>query len=349
MKVPLSGGNATRLAGGHPRSIAINATSLYWTDSLAGEVRKLRLDGGSPSTLASGECAATALSVDATSVYWVGCANHIRRTSLDGGDVSSVASGGTGTVSNLVVDPTSVYWILNNRQIMKASLGDGVVTTLAAEVTSGAGSLSLVDSNLYWRFTDASMLGNSTLPGTAAIRSLSVEGGSPKTVLSKTYSYDRDGGAVDSGRGIWAVAADSRGIYYYMVEDGRLLRMPLGGGPPTTLVSSQPRVNSIFLGPNDLCWPITGDLFTAPIGGGSPRLLARGLSSGVVLDATNAYFGVEETDPEILGTCRQGACECPGGSICYGECVDTSSASDHCGNCDTRCAPDTVCRAGVCG
>jgi hypothetical protein len=76
MSVPLGGGSPVLLAsGGVTCGIAIDASSVYWTDwgttDGSGTVMKVPLAGGSPVTLSSGQEFPCAIAVDATSVYWV--------------------------------------------------------------------------------------------------------------------------------------------------------------------------------------------------------------------------------------------------------------------------------------
>ena len=72
MKVAIDGGAPTILASGQssPTRIAVDATSVYWTNSVNGMVMKVPLDGGTPTTLASNQEIPYGIAVDATSVYW---------------------------------------------------------------------------------------------------------------------------------------------------------------------------------------------------------------------------------------------------------------------------------------
>ena len=59
------------LSGQNPMSIAVDGTSVYWTDyDLSGAVRKVPIDGGPPTTLASGLGFPSGIAVDAKGVYW---------------------------------------------------------------------------------------------------------------------------------------------------------------------------------------------------------------------------------------------------------------------------------------
>ncbi len=115
LKVPLAGGVPVTLVTGQfaPSGIALDATSMYWTDdgngSGQGAVMKASLSGSSPVTLVSGLAGPRAIAVDASSVYfadYIGA--KLLKVPLDGGTVTTLATGGSPDA--IAIDATSVYW-----------------------------------------------------------------------------------------------------------------------------------------------------------------------------------------------------------------------------------------------
>jgi len=68
-KTPLGGGAVTTLAQGQSRGITVDSTSVYVADNGDGLVLEVPISGGSVTTLASG-LGPEFIAVDSTSVYW---------------------------------------------------------------------------------------------------------------------------------------------------------------------------------------------------------------------------------------------------------------------------------------
>jgi hypothetical protein len=102
----------------------------------------------------------------------------------------------------------------------------------------------------------------------------------------------------------WAIAVDANGIYWTDAFNDSVMEMPLGGGVPATLASSQNSPNSAFgIAANDgnIYWTNSGTsnanyhdgtVMKASLGGGGLTILASGqnYTEDIAVDAMNVYW-----------------------------------------------------------
>ena len=162
VSVPLGGGATRTLAAGSGNSntygIAVDATSLYWTDfNSPGTVSKVALDGGQSTMLATGNTA-EGIAVDATNVYWVNAGSvgtgSLMKVPVNGGNAQTLASG-LDDPTGLAIDATSAYVTLgfsslgSQGAIIKVPLAGGAVTTLASGQNQPSG-IAVDATSVYW-------------------------------------------------------------------------------------------------------------------------------------------------------------------------------------------------------
>jgi hypothetical protein len=147
-----SPGTLTTLAStnvGEP--MVADATQVYWVNPSNGtDILALPVGGGTPSTLATAQSAASCIVLDATNLYWGDdSASVVVQVPLVGGTATTLAS--SVSPSNLAVDTTSVYWADSNTgQIFSAPIAGGAVSTLVTEQQTGVTGLAVDSSNIYW-------------------------------------------------------------------------------------------------------------------------------------------------------------------------------------------------------
>jgi hypothetical protein len=98
----------------HPWDIAVDDTSVYWTDHAnPGTVKKAPIGGGTVVTLASGQGTPQGIAVDANYVYWTNFTDkNVMRLPKQPGDADApfALAANQNTPTAIVVDRKNVYW-----------------------------------------------------------------------------------------------------------------------------------------------------------------------------------------------------------------------------------------------
>jgi len=192
VKVGKNGGTPlTLVSGGSPSSIALDAKYLYWTDQFEGSVSRVPLDGGQPTTIASGQDSPQAVAVDRTSVYWTNRGGLIMKAPLEGGAATTLAATGGDLLDELAADAQHLFIVSDSSSILSLPLDGGSPTTLV----TGQDQIwqMVVDATaVYWAF-DAGGDGG-------GVMKIGKEGGQIQTVANGRAS----GVAVDDSSVYWS-------------------------------------------------------------------------------------------------------------------------------------------------
>lgn len=295
--------------------IAVDSTSVYWTDTYTGTVQKTPLAGGPITTLASSLQSPNSIALSNNSVYvttFTGPAlqDTVQSVSLSGG-VPQVIASGLPNVYGVAVDATSVYWSQSGSvggSIQKAPIAGGPITILAG-ATDGVKApttVSVSGNAIYW----------SDVNNVSILSTLTAGGATPTTIVS-TDNWTS------------ALVTDNRNVYWTQpdstVAGGWLFRTtPLSGGSTTTLVASPSLdyrggafatdgVNvyySMLAGTVDLGSATAYTILKMPVGGGVPVTLAS-MAQGtnvypvsIAVDATNVYWAVGEGEGGQIFTAK---------------------------------------------
>lgn len=275
--------------------IAVDSTSVYWTNAVDGTVLKAPVGGGTVTTLASGQGDVMGVTVDSTSVYFTrGPAVYplVGRVPLQGGPVTTLSCCDDNMKGPVAVDSASVYWVQDF--LASAPLDGGTPATVSTacgafsvhttgvactswginpydgsilDVPKGGGAAVTLASgqaqpfavasdaqNAYWLNEGTSQ---SSPSGLGTVMRAALADGSPVTLASGvTLPWGLSSGYAD-------IAVDAANVYFATGNwsadcnfpcSGAIMRVPIGGGTPVTVVALQAAPFAIAINATSAYW-----------------------------------------------------------------------------------------------
>ena len=244
--------------------------------------------------------------------------------------------------TDLVIDATNAYFF-GPYSVQEMPLAGGTVATLASEQYTAWG-LAVGADRVYWTNTGSSAANN-----LGGVMSVSIDGGDPATLASglvrpfgitvgsagvywvtqgswtavngmgSVYRATSDAGTATLASQLdtpWQVTVDAMNVYWTSNPGGgTVMKMPLAGGPPTTIASGPTGLWAIAVDATNVYWTDSGcpldmdvcngcpgRVMAAPIIGGPPRAVAAAQCNpvAIVVDTDGLYWansGAGEVDP----------------------------------------------------
>jgi hypothetical protein len=264
---------ASGLAFSLSQAIAVDATSVYWTDKGYGTVMKVALTGGTAVTLASGQNEPAGIAAASGAVYWANQGSGTIMASVAGGPPTTFASGQLHA-TGVTADSASLYWAGNgtgatNGTVASAPLDGGAYVVLAVSPPYSGFAIKVDSTNVY--FTCAS-------PG--SLMRVAIDGSTPAAMLATTGGLALDM-AIDSVNAYWTTG-------------GGIMEVPLDGGVTVPLASGV--AYGIAADPSGVystaSLPDAGSVSRVSSDGGNPLPLASGLAdpTAIAVDSSSIYW-----------------------------------------------------------
>jgi hypothetical protein len=255
-------------------ALAVDATNLYWTDSV-GNVMSIPKAGGKATTLASGRSSASGIAVDGTNVYWVDSSltprgrfgGLVMSVPIGGGALTTLAAGQEAPMA-VAIDGANVYWSATEA-LARVAKGGGITTTLVSG--QPVKEIAVDTASVYW-----------TNDNTGTVMKMPVNGGAMTTLASGRQLPASV--AVDGSRVYWAE------MDFSTANVGPILSVPVDGGSVATLATGQ-SARGIALDATSVYW--TGTFVARlPKGGGTVTTVAStpGPGLAIVVDDTSVYW-----------------------------------------------------------
>jgi hypothetical protein len=239
MSVPISGGAAfPRARTRSATALTVDAENLYFADATG--IWSIPLGNGPPTRLFAGPTAAQGLAVDSLHVYWTdSTTGSVMRVPRRGGTATVVATG-QNDPTGIAIDSTQVVWSVGQPgSIETVLLSSGGLPIHLASGQNAPQQIALDAQNVYWTN------GAGTSPG--SVMEVPLAGGTPIALAT---------GQIDP-QGIAAASVPGAGTYVYWVNTtgGTLMATAaIGGFQPTVLASGLGRPERIAVGTDSLYW-----------------------------------------------------------------------------------------------
>ena len=169
----------------------------------------------------------TAVATDGINVYWTEASGSIFKTPVDGGNITTLAADING-LSGIATDGIEIFWVEGGGTIARMPVDGGRRASSISGRAGMTGRIAVDGASIYWQE------GNNILKAPK-------EGGPISTLTSRTS--------------ITGLATD--GTHVYLAENlnpGNILRVPVGGGAVSTVISGPFQLNSLAVGAANLAW-----------------------------------------------------------------------------------------------
>ena len=241
-------------------SIAVDGTSVYWTNPDRHTVMKVPVAGGTAASIAPASAASAGLSpwdvaTDLGGVYWsyYNAPGAVMVAPRAGGMPVTVAAQQTGPRS-IAVGGGKVYWInlwilgADSGAVLASPTGGGGATTLAS-AQDDPNDIAIDGTNIYW----------TNLGGT--VLRMPVGGGPPVMLAS-------------GQNGPQHIVVDATNVYWTNIgtieNTGTVMTAPIAGGEPSALATGLQGPLGIAIDASTIYWTDVTRVMSVPVGGGTP-------------------------------------------------------------------------------